>query len=874
MPVSATQERILLNQYHLTTLDPTEWPHEADEGSDEEDDDDDDAPNNDERTPNAKRNRSNTTTTKASRIQKINRHASLRSSVSGGQAGGQASVQKDEPDALGMAPSVAAELRKRGLPVEEDLSLRNRFMLSSTTFNPQLYLSQVHQTASTADLLRGLEFLSKSIEQKSASLKVLVESNFERFVRAKATIDSVYTEMRTQGVEESASSPNPAGSGLLAHSRHASRGQSHFRNQSGTFGAQGKAAQPGKKKTALTKESEYGVAGIKTPLQEVAIKAEEVWGPALGGREKEETLKAVMSALEQHKDIFRVSGNLYDSIKKNDFDGVINAYKQAKQHVERAKRIADLARENNIRLGEADAQQIIVTARMWHDATVQTEEFKNDIWKRLKTSHGRSSAASVDGADKEQHMELIGLLLQLGVDENPIWEWINSRYLYLKEKIARSFERSRIDIEIQRRKLTHITKVDDHALARHLRSASSLPGTLVLNRKDNHTRDMDSVAVIQFWEKVYSALTALLSSSTGILGEVLEWWEVAQSFITNQAQKSFPVGVFAAGLEHLQLDPDHVRNIRSGAVRLLQLIRESVHTFFADPPVDDLSELYNAVPQTPVSPGARSPAAELRREFSFDMSGVTPPPAIRDGTSEKFAFWAPGSNSLSSSHYLARLLALVGSAAGEMAALDMIKHTPPQAKPGVVTMGVESLKSLVTMVRERCIAALCAAWLADAARCRVLETWHRSPERRDLTLMPFAFEAWMERVLSNVQKLAYVADARPASEVVVSPPAKLLGIVRSTFVTGLYKGLSGMVENAEGVKPGKNGSLEVANGQSDDDNAVIRRVGSSAALRGLLGAGGDEEEITTTGMMMEAVDGEDKVSFAVSLISRLRSTSY
>ena len=45
--------------------------------------------------------------------------------------------------------------------------------------------------------------------------------------------------------------------------------------------------QDPKKKNALTKESEYGVLGIKTPLLEVSAKAEEVWGPALGGREKE-----------------------------------------------------------------------------------------------------------------------------------------------------------------------------------------------------------------------------------------------------------------------------------------------------------------------------------------------------------------------------------------------------------------------------------------------------------------------------------------------------------------------------------------------------------------------------------------------------------
>jgi exocyst complex component 2 len=40
-----------------------------------------------------------------------------------------------------------------------------------------------------------------------------------------------------------------------------------------------------RKKNALTKESEYGVQGIKAPLIEVMVKAEEVWGPALGEAE-------------------------------------------------------------------------------------------------------------------------------------------------------------------------------------------------------------------------------------------------------------------------------------------------------------------------------------------------------------------------------------------------------------------------------------------------------------------------------------------------------------------------------------------------------------------------------------------------------------
>lgn len=275
----------------------------------------------------------------------IDRHASLRSSLSGTQktaSGEDSLVQKDEADPLGMAASVAAKLRSRGLPVEDNVKLRNRFMLSSTSFSPQMFLSQVHQDASTEELLQGLDFLSRSIEQKSASLKVLVESNFEKFVRAKATIDNVYTEMRTQGADPlEGSRPTTATRG--PHSRQASRG--HFRNSSNPFSPTNKPLPSDKKKNALTKESEYGVQGIKMPLLELAIKAEEVWGPALGGRDKEEGLKNILNSLDQHREIFSLSASVYEAMRKNDYDTIISDWKKAKKYADEARGAASMHRK-------------------------------------------------------------------------------------------------------------------------------------------------------------------------------------------------------------------------------------------------------------------------------------------------------------------------------------------------------------------------------------------------------------------------------------------------------------------------------------------------------------------------------------------------
>jgi exocyst complex component 2 len=51
-----------------------------------------------------------------------------------------------------------------------------------------------------------------------------------------------------------------------------------------------------------------------------------------------------------------------------------------------------------------------------------------------------------------------------------------------------------------------------------------------------------------------------------------------------------------------------------------------------------------------------------------------------------------------------------------------------------------------------------------------------------------------------MQKILYISEAvvKPGfADVVSPPPAKLLQMVRSQFVTTIYKSLSGMVENAE-----------------------------------------------------------------------------
>jgi exocyst complex component 2 len=602
---------------------------------------------------------------------------------------------------------------------------------------------------------------------------VLVESNFERFVRAKATIDNVYTEMKYRGAEP----PPPR----RPHSRHASRNS--FRTSSGNQASMAVAPDP-KKKNALTKESEYGVMGIKKSLLDVSAKAEEVWGPALGGREKEDSLRAMTGTVEKYKELYEANAAITDSIKRKDYESIVEEYAKAKRFADDTKRLIENLRSSP----PTDSQifQILLAARVWRDAEEQIEDFKSDVWRRLKAIQGSSKIEGPTGGPQDQHMELIGILLELEVTDNPIWIWLLNRYDHLKNKIQTTSDRSKIEIEILRRRLASGERPTTQIIASHLRS-------LGRQSAEDKPTSVDSSEIVELWEKMHTYLSNMLSTQ-GILGEVVEFWQTVQSFIEGKAQKNLPTGINGKSQQHHRLSDQGTLDLQKDTVELIDMIRESVFEFFADPPIEDISSLFSPLPPTPRTPGASqlTPSALRDPRFNFDVNNLPPPSPKRGESWEKFAFWPPWSNSLSGVHYLAKLLVLVSTGASEMAAVSPMNKGDGAA--------IERLKALVGGARERCVSAICAAWNRDAENIKVLEDWRRSPEKRDLTRIPAYFGSFESAVLTGMQKILYISEAmvKPGSaDVVLPPPAKLLQMVRSQFVTTIYKSLSGMVENAE-----------------------------------------------------------------------------
>lgn len=665
-------------------------------------------------------------------------------------------------------------------------------------------------------MLQGLDFLSHSIDQKSASLKILVESNFERFVRAKTTIDNVYAEMRNQGVEVELGGPR-------THSRVASKSGGHFRNVSGQSPltpqkGTNKPLPSDKKKNALVKESDYGVLGIKAPLIEVAVKAEEIWGPALGGREKEDSLRLAMDSLDKSQEMFNTSSAITDCIKRKDYESLVEEYSRARKYVDEAREVANTALDRQLALNDSQIHQIVLTGRIWSEVEDRINSFKRTIWRKLANTQGPPSPSAAR-SPHEEYMALINILLELGVDDNPIWVWLLSRYDYLKNRIQSTFQRSRVEIEVLRRRLANAEKPTPQVIALHLKAATR-------QQREDNVQDLDTPPVIELWDLIWNSMNGLISLQGGILGEVIDFWNKVHTFMDGKVQKSLPAGIDGQSRAHHRLSADGSRQLQDGVIELIEMLRENVFSFFADPPIEDISMLYSPIPpptpNTPVS-STRSRFNRLENHLTIDAHDAPPPSPKRGEVWEEFAFWPPYANSLSGTHYLGKLLALLGGAASEI--LGIHPGASGKALP-------DKLKSLLVGTRERCARAVCAAWNRDAEMCKIFEDWMRSTERREQTTMPTCFYAFESAVLTGMQKILYipeVASNTRSSTALVSPPAsKLLQMVRSQFLTTLYQTLSGMVENAE--KPiSSHGDVDWTT--EPQDIAIIPRDGVDKAFK-------------------------------------------
>lgn len=116
--------------------------------------------------------------------------------------GGRHDSLVDEVDPLGGGQSILDALRSHGINVN-DPAERAKYLLSSTKFNPRLFLTVLHGDESRESLRRGLKHLHLSRESDETGLRNLVDDDYEKYVSSKRRLDEVMARAAEDHINES-----------------------------------------------------------------------------------------------------------------------------------------------------------------------------------------------------------------------------------------------------------------------------------------------------------------------------------------------------------------------------------------------------------------------------------------------------------------------------------------------------------------------------------------------------------------------------------------------------------------------------------------------------------------------------------------------
>ncbi|CAG8584198.1 6305_t:CDS:10 [Funneliformis mosseae] len=284
----------------------------------------------------------------------------------------------DDADPLGLKQNVF------GYGLDEHDKEKSQIIVGKKTFNSKLFLRQVHSDTPYADLLRGADFLRYTLDQKSEALRNLVQDNFDRFVSAKNTIDTVYGEMKAK---------------------------------------------------SLNPESGYGVNVLDNAISDACDRAEQVFGPVLANRSKADKIRSTLSVLEKYKYFFNLPSSLMESMKQQKYDMVIRDYKKGKVVLD-----STMGTEGTDTNGAASEREYDETAlsaqyrkvfdKVWLEVDKIMEEMKVQLFKQL-TEPWRSM---------EEQEKTINILLELETVEDPVWHYLDSQYKFIIDLLKESYQ--------------------------------------------------------------------------------------------------------------------------------------------------------------------------------------------------------------------------------------------------------------------------------------------------------------------------------------------------------------------------------------------------------------------------------------------------
>lgn len=578
----------------------------------------------------------------------------------------------DEPDPLGSTPSVVAVLRSRGIDVK-DASKRNRYLISSTTFSPRLFLRDVHPDATYNNLVNSLNYLESRISERSEALRYLIEHDYDRFVQAKSSLDSVFKNI------QAASFNDP--------------------------------------------DSRLGFQRLKSLIDDSNAKATILMKPIMDNKAKDERLRTALALVDGNKYLFNLPSLILTHIKNNDHDSLIRDYRRGK---DMRSSESELLSSSEDLTNKIEKQRVL--ERIWNEVEEIVDEYKKQTWKKL-----------AETSAEQNYTAIITKLMELGVEDNPITEWISSQTQLFENEFKETFSKLQSATANHRKNI--LTVPQNHAvpllhvvksMAEIIDATSGSGSSGNSNNTTTINKDSilyDSPSVLEMW----MAIRIIFQDVNGLISRFCIFWRRVQEFMDGLPQRNLPSGWQNESRSHLTFSSDELEAIKQGSHNITELVSSNIRTFFTENASHNIQDVPSKNEKTP-------------------------------------SFLPPFSNALSAVKYLPKILYSIGSGFND---LSISLQSPSTTS---------ILRTVLTSVRERAVNAILYSWELDAQFFYYVEDW--VPNASDhSTRTPQYFYAYQSNVISGIDDVLKLVSDGQMVDVDINPPLSpsLIKQIQSCF---------------------------------------------------------------------------------------------
>ena len=265
------------------------------------------------------------------------------------------------------------------------------FDVSSEKFSALEYLSKVHGRTSYRDLEYGLGVLERTIQAEESDDRLFVQKEFDRFIKTKDIVDTVYNEM---------------------------------------------------KKGPLDEKSEYGIANLKTSVDEARQAAENLFKPIFEAGEQSKGMEQTSEFIDKHRLFLEMPSILLNLARKNNIEEFVKLYPKAeatyRSLVPMGVQRSPLENQNS-----ASSETTEFFNKVWQDIESVLSEYQADLWQKLYLDDNYDTSVSN-----------LKIIMSIGDRRNqPLLPLLESKHLFIKQRFGDLFKSLCLVTEQERTRL-------------------------------------------------------------------------------------------------------------------------------------------------------------------------------------------------------------------------------------------------------------------------------------------------------------------------------------------------------------------------------------------------------------------------------------